>query len=1036
MREHTGGQSKRPVPPIEYDVMIPTAKRHSCGLSVFLGLLIALSQSGLADDEVRFNRDIRPILSEKCLLCHGPDASHRKADLRLDVEMSATASAIVPGKPDASELVARITSNDPETKMPPPGSGKELTKAQVDLLTRWIAQGAKYEAHWSFIPPTRPAVPEVTGDDRVRNPIDQFVLKRLRAEGMTSADPADRYTLIRRASLDLTGLPPSVEDVQAFVADRSEDAWEKVIDRLLESDRYGEHMARYWLDAARYADTNGYQYDLEREQWVWRDWVINAFNSNMPFDQFTVEQIAGDLLSDATDQQRLATAFHRNHPITIEGGVIDEEYRTEYVVDRVVTTSTVWLGLTMTCGRCHDHKYDPITQKEFYQFFAFFNQVPERGLNGFDPKLKVDSPLHNARSARIRSELADAEADFRNLWEEDANRLSGQEKKLTEDVTNQWSIVVPEERKSAGGATLEVQPDQSILATGKNPATETYELILKSETPIHAIRLEALTHPSFVSNSTGRGFNGNFVLSEFQVAASGVDSNDFIPVKIAKAEADYSQKNHNIALAIDGKIDSSGWAVDGNTKFENRVAIFTPEQPLLPETVKKLRIQMHHRYGGSHHIGRFRIALATRPVEVVPAEVLSIVETDAAKRTDTQQQRLAEYLAGRFGNSRLKSTVARVNSLRNRITADSAVPATMVMAELPTPRKTHVLFRGEYDKPRDEVLPGTPSVFPAMPEDFPRNRLGLARWMVMPNHPLTARVAVNRFWERMFGTGLVKTTEDFGSQGEWPSHPELLDWLAVEFVESGWDVKRLLKTIVMSATYQQSSRLTPELLQRDRHNRFLGRGPRLRLDAEVIRDSALFASGLLSEHFGGPSVFPYHPPGLWQEINNRPGYSRTYQQDSGDKLYRRSLYTFWKRTVPPPSMAAFDAPEREFCVVRRSRTNTPLQAFVMLHDPQFVEAARHLGQRMMTAGTDPAENGLTFGFQACCSRPPTSRELVVLQRILDERRQHFQNNPDVANAVLSVGESKFESTQPAAEVAAWATVGRVILNLSEFVTQP
>ena len=1013
-------------------------KRNSLShLVLWLGLASCVLSANVSAQEVNFNRDIRPILSENCLLCHGPDANHRKAELRLDVAELATKSVIVPGKPEASDVVARITSGDPEMKMPPPESGKQLSKADIEMLIRWIAQGAKYESHWSFVPPQKPKLPEVAQPQLVRNPIDRFVLRRLEEDGLTLAEQADRFTLIRRATLDLTGLPPTVEDVRAFIADRSENAFEKVIDRLLKSDRYGEHMARYWLDAARYADTNGYQYDLEREQWVWRDWVINAFNSNMPFDQFTVEQIAGDLLPNATAQQRLATAFHRNHPITIEGGVIDEEYRTEYVVDRVTTTSTVWLGLSMTCGRCHDHKYDPITQKEFYQFFAYFNQVPERGLNGFDPKLQVDSPLRITQSVRVADELATAVGEFDKLWNVSAAQLADSEKKLTEDVTNAWSIVVPSERRSEGGATLEVQPDQSILATGTNPATELYELVLNCDTPIYAIRLEALTHPTFVGSGTGRGSNGNFVLTEFQIATTGADSDEFKPVKIAKAEADYSQASYNIVLAIDGVTnDRTGWAVDGNTKQENRVAVFTPGEPLLPDAVKKVRLQLHHRWGGSHHIGRFRVALATRPVQDVPADVAAIVKIETTKRTAQQTSRINEHLAARSGNADLQAAVGKVAALRERLARSTSVPATMVMEEMPTPRKTHVLFRGEYDKPREEVTFGTPAALPPLPQDAPKNRLGLAQWMVMPNHPLTSRVAVNRSWERLFGTGLVKSSEDFGSQGEWPSHPELLDWLAVEFVESGWDVKRLLKTIVLSATYQQSSRMTAQQFERDPYNRLLARGPRLRLEAEAIRDSALLASGLLSDQLGGPSVFPYHPAGLWEEINNRPGYSRVYNQDAGGKLYQRSLYTYWKRTVPPPAMAVFDAPEREFCVVRRSRTNTPLQAFVMLHDPQFVEAARHLGRRMQTEGGSTVDDKITFGFQACHSRTPTSRELTVLRNLFEDRLKQYRADPTAAKQVVSVGDSEFVATGDTAEAAAWTTVGRVIFNLSEFVTKP
>jgi hypothetical protein len=953
----------------------------------------------------------------------------------LDVAQSATKSVIVPTRPEKSELIARITSDDPEQKMPPADSGKKLTNQEVELFRRWIAQGAKYESHWAFIAPVKPKAPNVGGADWVRNSIDRFVLKRLQAERLSPAQPADRYTLIRRAALDLTGLPPTVDEVRAFVADRSENAWEKVIDRLLKSDRYGEHMARYWLDAARYADTNGYQYDLEREQWVWRDWVIHAFNSNMPFDQFTVEQIAGDLLPNATDQQRLATAFNRNHPITIEGGVIDEEYRTEYVVDRVVTTSTVWLGLTMTCSRCHDHKYDPIKQKEFYQFFAFFNQVPEKGHNGFAPKLKIDSPLHIAQAKRFESDLVEATKELEAQWNKHATQLAKHEESLTQDVKDEWKIVVPDDRRSKGGATLKVQPDQSILATGKNPATELYELVLNCDSPIYAIRLEALKHPSFVGGGTGRGSNGNFVLSEFQVATSGANAAKFKQAKIARADADYSQANYHISASIDGKFGRTGWAVDGNTKFENRMAVYTLAEPILPTSVKRVRIQLHHQWGGSHHIGRFRIALATKPLQAIPTEIATIAKTAKPKRNQQQQFRLREFLASRFGDAELKSAFNQVSSLRQRSAAMSAVPATMIMADLPTRRKTRILFRGEYDKPREEVSAGTPAVLPPMPKNAPRNRLGLARWMVRPDHPLTARVAVNRMWERMFGIGIVKTSEDFGSQGEWPSDPDLLDWLAVEFVECGWDVKHLLKTIVMSATYRQSSKLTPELLKRDPNNRLLGRGPRMRLDAEAIRDSALYASGLLSRQLGGASVFPYHPKGLWQEINNRPGYSRTYKQDTGEKLYRRSLYTFWKRTVPPPSMAAFDAPEREFCVVRRSRTNTPLQAFVMLHDPQFVEAARHLGGRMLNEGGDSIDDRITFGFQACHSRPPSAPELTVLRRILNHRLKQYQDNPDSAKAVVSVGESNADSNDQA-QAAAWTTIGRVILNLSEFVTKP
>jgi hypothetical protein len=989
-----------------------------------------------AADAVRFNRDIRPILSEKCLACHGPDAGQRKAELRLDVEASALESAIVAGQPDASELISRITSKDPELRMPPVDSGHALSSTEIELFKRWIAQGARYEAHWAYVRPVRAKLPKVADDAIVHNPLDRFVLARLSTESIHPAPQASREALIRRVTLDLTGLPPTPAEVQTFLADESPSAFETVVDRLLKSPRFGEHWARYWLDAARYADTNGYQYDLEREQWVWRDWVINAFNTNMPFNQFTIEQIAGDLLPDATDQQKLATAFHRNHPITIEGGVIDEEYRTEYVVDRVVTTSTVWLGTTMLCGRCHDHKYDPISQKEFYQFFAYFNQVPEKGNSGFAPKLQVNSPLRSNELEKLEDQLAEATRRIDDLTERIATDLAKWTDRIADDSRNQWKIVVPPTRRSEGGADLIVQEDQSILASGKNAANEMYELIMPVETAIHAIRLEALTHASFVGGGTGRGSNGNFVLSEFEIAVATKDAPDkFKSLEIVSAEADYSQRNYPVAQAIDGKIDRTGWAVDGNTKRENRSATFHLADPVQPATSANIRVRMYHRYGGKHHIGRLRLSLADRPVGKIPAGIGAIVEIPADKRNADQRRRLFAYAIGTFGTTKQRAVIAELNSPRQRQQAIAKTPPTMVMQELAKPRTTRILFRGEYDKPRDVVQTGTPAVLPPLPKGVPTNRLGLARWLVMPENPLTARVTVNRFWQRLFGTGIVKTVEDFGSQGEWPSHPDLLDWLAVEFVESGWNVKAMLKQMVMSATYRQSSHITSEQIQRDPDNRLLARGPRFRLDAEVIRDSALLASGLLSEQLGGPSVFPYHPSGLWQEINNRPGYSRTYKQDTDEKLYRRSLYTFWKRTVPPPSMSVFDAPEREFCIVQRSRTNTPLQAFVMLHDPQFVEAARHLGQRMMTAGGTTDEQRITFGFQACMARKPTPAEMRVLTEIVTERLAHFRRDLASANTLISVGDSVPDKSLDPAELAAWTTLGRVLFNLSEFITK-
>lgn len=1020
----------------------PHIRRSNPTLACMRFLLLALillatsTAISIAGESVQFNRDIRPILSEKCWFCHGPDAEQREADLRLDLEPKADQQNIFTLPLEKSVFHQRITSTDPETQMPPPDSGKALTAEEIQLLKRWQEKGAKYEGHWAFSPPRASALKKAENDNWSRNNIDLFVLQRLQQEALTPSEQADKHTLLRRLSLDLTGLPPNKTQIQAFVNDKSPNAYEQAVERLLNSDQYGEHMARFWLDAARYADTNGYQYDLEREQWVWRDWVIHALNTNMPFDQFTIEQLAGDLLPGSTDQQKLATGFHRNHPITIEGGVIDEEYRTEYVVDRVATTATVWMGLTMTCGRCHDHKYDPISQKDFYRFFAFFNNVSERGLNGFNPKAQVPSPYMTRQLEETNQAIERADQQLKQSAKRAGITLNQLQQAPV--VENHWLVVVPDKMNSKGKADFNIKEDKSVLLTGPNIPNDTYDLIINSdETTISALQIEALRDASTVNGGAGRGSNGNFVLSEIEIEVASADQPSmFQKVQIATADADYSQANYSIDLAIDGKVDRTGWAVDGNTKIEDRTAVFVFKEPVGFAAGTILRVMMKHEYGGSHQIARFRTALHCSQEPPPPIAFGKILSKPDEKRSEAENRQLRDWWLVTQGSTEVRSALAKLQQLeKQRTQLSTGYPATMVMNELPTPRKTHVLIRGEYDKLGMEVQAETPEALPPMPAEYPRNRLGLAKWLVMPNHPLTARVTVNRFWQQFFGTGLVKTAADFGSQGDWPSHPKLLDWLAINFVESGWDVKALVKQIVMSSTYRQSGITSEESLLQDPENRLLSRGPRLRLDAEVIRDSALFASGLLSPRVGGPSVFPYHPAGLWQEINNRPGYSRTYKQDRGEKLYRRSMYTFWKRTVPPPSMAAFDAPEREYCQISRSRTNTPLQAFVMLHDPQFVEAARHLAGRML-ASADDDEERIGEGFQRCHTRPPTQQELSVLLSELNARRKQYKSSAGSANQLLAVGESEVDSSLPPNELAAWTSVARVMMNLSEFVTKP
>ncbi len=1025
-------------------ILLAGDRRYSLNGGMWIRVMLAAYLTAHAppgwSQDIDYARDIQPILSENCYQCHGPDARARKGMLRLDVREDAVRDrdgyhAILPGKPAASDVVARIKSTDREDVMPPPKSGKSLSPAEIHLLEQWISQGARFSRHWAFEPPKKPAPPVVRNPGWPRQPLDRFVLARLEREGLSPSPEADRAAWLRRASLDLTGLPPSVSDLDIFLSDKAPLAWENAIDRLLASPHYGEHQGRYWLDAARYADTNGYQYDRNRDQWVWRDWVIHAFNSNKPYDRFTIEQMAGDLLPDASDQTRLATGFHRNHPITIEGGVVDEEYRTEYVIDRVVTTSTVWLGLTMICSRCHDHKYDPVSQEDFYRFFAFFNQVPERGLNGFNPRINVPSPLAGEGSD-LPQRLARAEQHYRETLSKSGAQPGAWERRLRSELNSAWRVGTPLRMNSSGSATLKSLSDRSVLVGGTNPTTDTYDLLLARELqgPVSAIRLEALTHPSLTNGSASRGSNGNFVLSEFEVSYQ-LKGGESIPVRIARAEADYEQKGYGIAAAIDGKAGPHGWAVDGNTRPENRMAVFTLASPI--PAGASLRVRMVHGFGQSHQIGRFRLAISGGRIPPAPLRIHAILQIDSPKRTPAQRDELSAYLTGRFASPEVARAARELSSLRREKEASrNSFPSTMVLSEKPGMRTTHILERGEYDKKGRAVEAGIPSFLGSLPEGQTPDRLALAKWMTGEDNPLTARVTVNRFWQQLFGTGIVKSSEDFGRQAEWPSHPELLDYLAVDFVENGWDVKRLLRNIILSATYRQSSRITPAIYARDPENRLLGRGPSIRLDAEVIRDQALFTSGLLRSRVGGPSVYPYHPSGLWLELNNRPGYSRPYPHSKESAhLFRRSLYTYWKRTVPPPSMATFDAPEREFCMVSRSRTNTPLQAFVLLHDPQFVEAARFLAERMMTEGGATPGSRLRFGFRTVTSRQPSPTELGLLTETLSQRLARYEREPEAAAKLLSVGALPGNPRLSSPEHAAYTAVARILLNLSETITK-
>jgi len=1002
---------------------------------MLLAALLTQSTRGAEPSpQLEYNRDIRPILADNCFQCHGADSAARKADLRIDQRVDAVESgALTPGNPEESELLRRILSDDPDEKMPPPSTRRALTAEQITTLRQWIAAGAAYEEHWSFVPPVKSPLPEAV----THNAIDHFVLDRLKAEGLPPSHEADRPTLIRRLSLDLTGLPPTLEEVEAFVADKSDAAYEALVDRLLESPRYGEHMARSWLDAARYADSNGYQYDTKRTMWPWREWVIQAFNSNMPFDQFTIEQLAGDLLPNATTQQRLATGFNRNHPITIEGGVIDEEYRTEYVIDRITTTSTVWMGLTMGCARCHDHKFDPLTRADFYSFFAFFNNVPEKGNSGFAPTLKAPTPSQQAELDEIASSTTSIEKALVPFAEQIAEQQAAWESQAVARVQNQWHVLSPTNMKSTGGSTLTLLDDSSVLAGGASPGNDDYELVYTDlAADITAIRLEALTHESLPHNGAGRAFNSNFVLSEFEVSVIPPgDSPTPTKVKLASVSADYSQQGFEVAQSIDGNL-GTGWAVDGPTRKENATAVYLLDKPLQMPTGATLQIALRQRYGSTHTIGRFRVAVTNDPSFAIPPEIASALAVAADQRSPAQMKLLSDHFVLHVAQGEIGTLGKRLAELQSRQREiEASFPESFVMAEMATPRDTFMLIRGQYDQFGEKVTAATPGFLPQPPTDAKIDRLALAKWLVSRAHPLTARVFVNRLWQQIFGIGIVRTTEDLGTQGEWPSHEKLLDWLAVDFIESGWNVKQLVKTIVMSSTYRQSSDVTAELASHDPENRLLARGPRSRMSAEMIRDNALAVSGLLVEKLGGPSVYPYQPPGLWLEINNRPNYSKEYPTSSGDDLYRRSLYTFWKRTLPHPALAAFDAPEREICLVRRSRTNTPLQALVILNDPQFVEAARQLAERMMNEGGHDIDSRLVTGVRMTLARPPRADELKELREYYKSELKYFTDHRDAAMKLLQVGASPRNDRLDIVDHAAYTSVARLLLNLDETLTK-
>ena len=1021
---------------------------------------------GVAAEKISFNRDVRPILSDNCFHCHGPGEKDRKGGLRLDVREAAlkggeNGPAFVPGRPPESELVTRILSHDPDEQMPPKKANKTLKPEQIETLRRWIAEGAEYQGHWAFLKPERPAVP-VNG---ALSPIDAFVRESLAKQGLKPSPEADKVTLIRRAALDLTGLPSAPQEVDAFLKDSAPNAYEKIVDRLLASPRYGEKMAQQWLDFARFADSNGFQTDTSRSNWPWRDWVINAFNRNVPFDQFTIEQIAGDLLPKPTRDQIVATGFHRNGRLNGEGGRIVEEWFAENVIDRVETTGLTWLGLTFNCCRCHDHKYDPISQKEFYQFSAYFNSIEESGvLDPFSgagarrvggnskPVQLLPTPEEVTKMAQLEEAVNQAQKRVGEAQRQLPQLEKEWEKTFRAQLDQQfaaWQPLAPTEVRSEGGATLARQEDGSWLASGKNPPRDIY--VITAPVPdgsFSGVLIDALPDASLPNQSLGRNGNGNFVLTGVEAEITAPTLTEQLVVSFTKAEADYEQKGYEVKFIVEenakrGKAarGRKGWAIDGPTKRDPRKAMFVTSAPLTVPADATIIVRLKHEGIANHNIGRFRVSTTSLPPGIVkldggktPEAIVTALGIDPAKRTPPQRAALAKFHRENTDNPATRADTAFADTRKKLDDFKATIATSMVMKELPEPRAAFILKRGEYDKPGEQVPRGTPAFLPPMPAGAPPNRLGLAQWLVAPENPLTARVWVNRAWEKFFGIGLVKNTENLGSQSEWPSHPELLDWLATEFVRLRWDMKAMQKEIVMSATYRQSSRVTPDVITKDPENRLLARGPRFRLSAEALRDQALAISGLLVEKIGGPSARPYMPQAVWDETSVY-GDLRNYQADAGDGLYRRTLYTVWKRTAAPPTMLLFDSPTREICTVKRSRTNTPLQALALLNEVTYVEAARVLAQRMVAEGGGTPEQRIAWAFRRATGRAPSDRELQVLAGGFAKRIARYEQSPDEAQKLLAVGVAKPDPKLPTAELAAYTTTANVLLNLDEVVTR-
>ena len=1050
------------------------------GRAVFLAVLwtgLAGCTRHAANDglpaAVDYNFHIKPILSDRCYACHGPDDKARQAELRLHEEdgakearLASGGRAVVPGSLRRSKLYRRISARDAEERMPPLESNLSVSEYEKALIARWIEQGAEWKPHWAFVPPTRPEVPEVRDTTWPRNEIDHFVLDRLRRQDLSPSPEAARETLLRRVTLDLTGLPPTLDELDAFLADTSPQAYERVVARLLDSPAYGEHMAAEWLDIARYADTHGYQADRDRRMWPWRDWVVSAFNDNMPFNEFGTWQLAGDLLPEATTEQQLATAFNRNHRQTNEGGSIEEEFRTEYVADRTNTAGTAFLGLTMECARCHDHKYDPISHEDYYRFFSFFSSIDESGQTSHFtdavpvPALALPDQAQEERLERLRAQVAQAEGSLEAAREHAAPAyqrwLQGARAEIPPDLPRKDLTVhldferledgrIPAAYPAAAAAVAVFDPvlqpgpaGRALTFDGENgayledagifTAADPFSLSLRIFVPRYE-RSNVLVHRTQAALDAGsRGYE--LSMEDGHLVAQLAHMWPENAIRIASERRVPLSEWVHVAMTYDGSSRAGGLDLYmGGERQPVRVVRNSLRRNITYENLD-VHLTMGYRFRDTGFKDGRIDDLRVYARELTGLEVAQLAGTNALaaalEAPARHESLLLDYYLARH-NDAYAAALQELRAVRGQLLEAAAdVPEIMAMREMDMPRPAHVLLRGVYDEKGDAVSPGTPVALGAFPDSLPPNRLGLARWIFSADNPLTARVAVNRFWQRHFGTGLVSTAEDFGSQGALPSHPELLDYLATAFVETGWNVKQMHRRIVTSATYRQSSHASEELLARDPDNRLLARGARLRLTAEMTRDQALAASGLLVRKLGGPPVKPYQPAGLWQE---KAGIS--YVPGTGEDLYRRSLYTFFKRTSPPPSMITLDMSTRSHCIMRRQQTTTPMQALVLLNDPQFVEASRHIGERMLQEGGPSPADRAAYAFRVLTGRAPSPAEQNVLEQLYAEQYSVFSANTEAALSLLRTGESPFDGGLPVPELAAATTLASALLSFDE-----